>query len=184
MGTPIHQPICREKPGGYDLLMCARLLTALKNLDYYYHIKIWGAHVEGDGHLPATFTFEDRQQPSSSCHLSLDLFEPGVPKTAIERFSLYDVHTDLNNIYFECLKKYGVGGFSRLGFLGNVAALLGPKLVSEDPWLGLFRGMAANGIDGKEVLTIDLTPLGDNTEDDDIQTLERALMRPQRSLPS
>lgn len=58
----------------------------------------------------------------------MDLYEPGVPVTASETFSLEGEQRDLNGIYFECLKKYGTGGFARIGLNGNVAALLGPAL--------------------------------------------------------
>lgn len=91
----------------------------------------------------------------------MDLYEPGVPVTATERFSLQEEQTDLNNIYFECLRAKGVGGFNRIGFLGNVAALLGPRLDSKSPWLAHFKGMAANGTDSDTVHTIDLTPFAD-----------------------
>ncbi|KAI4124488.1 MAG: hypothetical protein LQ338_004780 [Usnochroma carphineum] len=156
---PIHVPICRREPGGFDLYICARLLSALKNLPYYKVREIWGEYERGEGHLPAVFSFEDRQQ--RSCHLSMDLYEPGVPVTATERFSLQEEQTDLNNIYFECLRAKGVGGFNRIGFLGNVAALLGPRLDSKSPWLAHFKGMAANGTDSDTVHTIDLTPFAD-----------------------
>ncbi|KAL9006387.1 MAG: hypothetical protein Q9188_000861 [Gyalolechia gomerana] len=157
--VPIHQPICRRDPGGFDLVICARLLTALKNLPYYYDTKIWSEYATGDGHLPAIFSYQDRSG-TRSCHLSMDLYEPGIPKTAKERFSLERVQTDLNNIYFECLKAKGVGGFNRIGLLGNVAALLGPSLDTNNVLLGPFRGLSANQTEAQNVRTIDLTPYG------------------------
>ncbi len=157
---PIHVPICHREPGGFDLYICARLLTALKNLPYYKKREIWAEYASGDGHLPAIFSFEDAQQ--RSCHLSMDLYEPGIPKTAKETFSLEQEQTDLNNIYFECLRKHGVGGFNRIGFLGNVAALLGPKLRPGGPWATLFQGLDLNGTETDKVRTIDLTPFADD----------------------
>lgn len=154
--VPIHVPICLEKPGGYDLVVCARLLVALKKLPYYYDEEIWSEFAQGDGHLPAIFLYQDQYSPRS-CHLSMDLYEPGIPKTAKERFSLARVHTDINNIYFECLKAKRVGGFNRIGFLGNVAALLGPSLDTYDPLSAHFQRLRANQTELQNVRTIDLT---------------------------
>lgn len=155
--APIHVPVCRVQPGGFDTYMCARLLTTLKNLPYYQVREIWAEYATGDGHLPAVFSYGD---PSGQrkCFLSLDLYEPGVPITASERFSLQEEQTDINNIYFECLKAKGRGGFNRIGFLGNVAAMLGPRLDTSSPLLKYFRGMSANGTDANNVRMIDLTP--------------------------
>lgn len=157
---PIHVPICHRDPGGFNLFICARLLTALQNLPYYHHRKVWSEYASGDGHLPAAFFYEDAQK--RSCHLSMDLYEPGIPITAKETFSLEEQQTDFNNLYFECLRKHGVGGFNRIGFLGNVAALLGPKLEPSGPWISLFKGMVANGTEATNIRTIDLTPFGDS----------------------
>ncbi|KAL8695345.1 MAG: hypothetical protein Q9218_000104 [Villophora microphyllina] len=136
--------------------MCARLLLTLKNLPYYRIREVWAEYARGDGHLPAVFSYGD---PSGwrQCFLSMDLYEPGTPFTAHEKFSLQEEQTDLNNIYFECLKAKSKGGFNRIGFLGNVAALLGPKLSRDSPALQYFKSMAANGTDLKNVRTIDLT---------------------------
>ncbi|KAL8942366.1 MAG: hypothetical protein Q9211_001427 [Gyalolechia sp. 1 TL-2023] len=155
--VPIHQPICHREPGGFDLVICARLLVALKNLPYYYDTKIWSEYATGDGHLPAIFSYQDRSG-TRSCHLSLDLYEPGIPKTAKERFSLERVQTDINNIYFECLKAKGVGGFNRIGFLGNVAALLGPSLNTYNAQWAHSQRPGANQTDAQNVRMIDLTP--------------------------
>ncbi|KAL8640592.1 MAG: hypothetical protein Q9228_002503 [Teloschistes exilis] len=154
--APIHVPVCLSQPGGYDLFICAKLLTALRNLPYYQAREIWAEYTRGDGHLPAVFSYSD---PSGQrqCSLTMDLYEPGVPVTAHETFSLREEQTDFNNIYFECLRSKGMGGFNRIGFLGNVAALLGPKLGRNSPALRYFKGMAANGTDAKNVRTIDLT---------------------------
>lgn len=154
--VPIHVPICLDHPGGYDLLVCARLLVALKKLPYYYDEEIWSEFVKGDGHLPAIFSLQDQYSPRS-CHLSMDLYEPGIPKTAKERFSLARVHVDLTNIYFECLKTKRVGGFNRIGFLGNVAALLGPSLDPNNPLLAHFQGLSANQTNLQSVHMINMT---------------------------
>ncbi|KAL8722782.1 MAG: hypothetical protein Q9225_000793 [Loekoesia sp. 1 TL-2023] len=87
----------------------------------------------------------------------MDLYEPGIPKTATEKFSLEQVQSDLNNIYFECLRAKGVGGFNRIGLLGNVAALLGPKMDTDNPLLAHVKGMDGNETDAANVQTIDLT---------------------------
>ncbi|KAL8841336.1 MAG: hypothetical protein Q9170_000966 [Blastenia crenularia] len=157
--APIHVPVCRADPGGFDLFICARLLSALKNLPYYTVQEVWAEYARGDGHLPAIFSYQD-QSGQRSCYLSMDLYEPGIPKTAKERFSLEKVQTDLNNIYFECLKAKGKGGFNRIGLFGNVAALLGPALDANNPLLGHFQGLKANVNGSSEVHTIDLTPYG------------------------
>ncbi|KAL8941207.1 MAG: hypothetical protein Q9216_002384 [Gyalolechia sp. 2 TL-2023] len=151
-GVPIHVPICRKDRGGFDRLVCARLLVALKNLPYYYDVKIWSDYATGDGHLPAVFSFVDRSG-TRSCYLTMDLYEPGIPKTAKERFSLEQVQTDLNNIYHECIKTQGVGGFNRIGLVGNVAALLGPSLGVNNALLGPFRGFGANQTEAQSVLS-------------------------------
>lgn len=94
----------------------------------------------------------------------MDLYEPGVPATAEETFSLQAEQKDLNGIYFECLKKRGTSGFARIGARGYVAALLGPPLVGvgdgDGKEEGGFGGMAAgrNGSAGARV--IDLTGFG------------------------
>ncbi|KAL8952542.1 MAG: hypothetical protein Q9222_001572 [Ikaeria aurantiellina] len=123
-GDPLHVPVCTE-PGGYDLYICARLITAMKRLPYYNSRMVWSEYATGDGKLPATFHYDD-PAGRRGCHLSLYLYEPGTPRTAYERFSLDEVQTDFNNVYFECLRAKGLGGHVRLGFVGNVAALLGP----------------------------------------------------------
>ncbi|KAI4097125.1 MAG: hypothetical protein LQ348_000066 [Seirophora lacunosa] len=163
--SPLHVPQCLEHPGGYERLICARLLLALKNLDYYGQRKVWSRFVTGDGHLPAVFSFEDAQR--RSCYLSMDLYEPGVPKSAKEIFSLEQEQTDFNNIYHECIKSYGAGGYNRLGLFGNVAAQLGPPLKPGEPWLDDNRtvGTWLAGTDASFIRTIDLThlaPFGDS----------------------
>lgn len=89
----------------------------------------------------------------------MDLYEPGVPVTASETFSLEGEQRDLNGIYFACLKRYGTAGFARIGLHGNIAALLGPPLeeASED---GGFEGLVGlrNGTGSARV--IDLTEFG------------------------
>ena len=156
---PIHVPFCLREPGHFDLFICARLLTALRNLPYYRKQEIWSEYVSGDGHLPAVFSYQD---PSGerTCYLSMDLYEPGIPRTAKERFSLDQVQTDLNNIYFECLKAKGKGGFNRIGYLGNVAAFLGPRLQSldmDDPLRASFKMLSGNDTDSGDIQTIDLS---------------------------
>lgn len=153
---PIHVPICRKDPGGFDLYICARLLTSLKNLAYYDVQEVWSEYARGDGHLPAVFSYQD-QSGERSCYLSMDLYEPGIPKTATERFSLEQVQSDLNNIYFECLRAKGVGGFNRIGLLGNIAALLGPKLDTNNPLLAHVKGTDGNETDAANIHTVDLT---------------------------
>ena len=90
----------------------------------------------------------------------MDLYEPGVPVTASETFSLQGEQKDLNGIYFECLKKYGKAGFARIGLHGNVAALLGPPLeeVVEDG--RGFEGLAAFRNGSGSARVIDLTGFG------------------------
>ncbi|KAL9598781.1 MAG: hypothetical protein Q9219_004279 [cf. Caloplaca sp. 3 TL-2023] len=155
--APIHVPVCLGDPGGYDLLVCARLLAALKNLPYYDMQEVWSEYSRGDGHLPAIFSLQDRSG-WRSCHLSMDLYEPGIPRTAKERFSLEQVQTDLVNVYWECLKARGEGGFNRIGLLGNIAAVLGPPLDTENPLLARFKNLNGNKTDDNKFRKIDLTP--------------------------
>ncbi|KAL8767132.1 MAG: hypothetical protein Q9209_006295 [Squamulea sp. 1 TL-2023] len=158
--APLHVPVCEEQPGGFDLLVCARLLVALKNLPYYQQREIWSEYARGDGHLPAIFSLADRSR-QRQCFLTMDLYEPGVPITANERFSLREEQHEFNNIYFECLRAKQRGGFNRIGFLGNVAAFLGPRLDSDSPLLANFKGLSANRNEANSIRTIDLTPFSD-----------------------
>ncbi|KAL8873818.1 MAG: hypothetical protein Q9174_000776 [Haloplaca sp. 1 TL-2023] len=152
--APLHVPVCHAKPGGYDLFVCARLLTALKNLPYYQTQEIWAERTSGDGHLPAVFTYGDRSG-QRQCFLTLDLYEPGTPRIATEKFSLQEEQADLNNIYFDCLKAKGTGGYNRLGQGGKVVALLGPELVWDSSYLKFFSGISANTTN---IRPLDLTP--------------------------
>ncbi|KAL8735567.1 MAG: hypothetical protein Q9166_000736 [cf. Caloplaca sp. 2 TL-2023] len=159
--APIHVPVCLNQPGGFDLYVCARLLTSLKNLPYYRQREIWAEYVAGDGHLPAVFSLSDTSR-RRQCFLTMDLYEPGIPVTAKEVFSLQEEQQDFNNIYFECLRPKRSGGFNRIGYLGNVAAFLGPRLNMDNPLLAHFKTMSANGTDANDVRHIDLTPLADS----------------------
>ena len=90
----------------------------------------------------------------------MDLYEPGVPVTASETFSLQGEQGDLNRIYFECLKGRGTAGFARVGLNGNVAALLGPPLGEGEGGLeGLLVGLG-NGT--RRARVIDLTEVGES----------------------
>ncbi|KAL8808248.1 MAG: hypothetical protein Q9223_007004 [Gallowayella weberi] len=161
--APLHVPVCLDRPGGYDLFVCARLLATLKNLDYYSYPKIWSEYATGDGHLPAVFYLSDRAR-LRQCSLTLDLYEPGVPVTAKERFSLKDEQNEFNNIYFECLKAKRVGGLNRIGLMGNVAAWLGPRLERDDPLASHFknfRSITGNETEAKNVRFIDMASFED-----------------------
>ena len=90
----------------------------------------------------------------------MDLYEPGVPVTASETFSLQEEQGDLNRIYFECLKRHGTAGFARVGLNGNVAALLGPPL-------GQMEVEGEGGLEGlvngtRRARVIDLTEVGES----------------------
>lgn len=123
----IGVPTCRRLPGGFTLLLCARLLTGLKSLPDYRKQEIWSEYATGAYRLPVVFVQTD-PVTAQTCHLTMDLYEPGVPLTASETFSLQGEQGDLNRIYFDCLKRYGTAGFARIGLNGYVAALLGPAL--------------------------------------------------------
>ena len=155
--APLHVPICEPQGGPFDLYVCARLLTNLRNLPYYQQRQSWSERAGGEGHLPAIFSLSDRTR-QRQCFLTLDLYEPGVPLTAKEIFSLSEEQHELNNIYFECLKAKGQSGFNRIGFFGNIAAFLGPRVNRDNPFLDNFRSLSANngtGID--KVPVVDLT---------------------------
>ena len=159
--APLHVPVCEPQPGRFDLFVCARLLATLKNLPYYQQREIWSFYARGEGHLPAVFSLSDRSG-QRQCFLTLDLYEPGVPQTAKETFSLKEEQHEFNNIYFECLKNRGLGGFDRIGFFGNVAAFLGPRLEAGNPLLTRFRMLSAkNATELDNVPVRDLTPLED-----------------------
>ncbi|KAL2047379.1 hypothetical protein N7G274_001400 [Stereocaulon virgatum] len=159
--TPIHVPVCYRSPGGFTLLLCARLLTNLKNLPTYTKEEIWSKFVTGESRLPAVFVQRDSLK-SQACYLTFNLFQtPSVPITALERFSLADEQSDLNRIYFQCLKK-GRYGIERIGTKGNVAALLGPQYTSDDIWDEHFPGTFANGSFSGIPDIVDLTSLDDN----------------------
>ena len=139
------------------------LLTSLKNLPTYTKEEVWSKFVTGESRLPAVFVQKD-QVKSLSCYLTIDLYQsPSVPITALERFSLADEQTDLNRLYFQCLKNGGYG-IERIGAKGNVAALLGPQYAADEVWDEQFPGMFANGSISGSVNVVDLTPL------DDVQT--------------
>ena len=87
----------------------------------------------------------------------MDLYEPGVPATASETFSLEGEQRDLNRIYFDCLKKYGTAGFMRIGLHGNIAALLGPPL--EESEEGESEGLAALRNGTRSARVVDLTEI-------------------------
>ncbi|KAL8684068.1 MAG: hypothetical protein Q9186_000099 [Xanthomendoza sp. 1 TL-2023] len=161
--APLHVPTCLDRPGGYDLFVCARLLSTLKNLDYYSFPKIWSELAAGDGHLPAVLFLSDKTQ-RRQCFLTLDLYEPGVPATAKERFSLKEEQNEFNNIYFECLKAKGLGGLNRIGYFGNVAAWLGPRLQRDNPSAAHFknfRSITGNETEAKNVHMIDMAAFDD-----------------------
>ncbi|KAF6231902.1 hypothetical protein HO173_009739 [Letharia columbiana] len=157
-GAPIiGQPVCRRQPGGFTLVVCARLLTGLRTLPDYRKREIWSEYATGAHRLPVVFVQTDAAT-GRTCHLSMDLYGPGVPATASETFSLEGAQGDLNGIYFGCLKKYGTAGFARIGLHGNVAALLGPPLGegSEEGGLAALR----NGTRGARVM--DMTEVGES----------------------
>ena len=162
IAPPIHVPICgptRGRTGAdWTLLTCARLLVNLKNLPSYTKTEIWSKFQTGESHLPTTFSLTD---PASqkTCYLTFDLFNAAAQITASEKFSLQEEQTDLNRIYYNCLKAGGVYGVERLGVKGNVAALLGPRYA--DPIVSMEMGGAfarGGGDDGAAI--IDLTPYG------------------------
>ena len=161
--TPIHVPVCYRSSGGFTLLLCARLLTSLKNLPTYTKEEIWSKFVTGESRLPAVFVQRDSLK-SQACYLTFNLLQtPSVPITALERFSLADEQIDLNRIYFQCLKN-GKYGIERIGAKGNVAALLGPQHTSDDVWDEHFPGTFANGSIFGSPDVVDLTSF------DDVQT--------------
>ncbi len=90
----------------------------------------------------------------------MDLYEPGVPVTASETFSLEAEQKDLNRIYFDCLKKYGTAGFMRIGLNGNIAALLGPPL--EESEEGEFEGLAGLRNGTRSAGVIDMTEVDES----------------------
>ena len=159
--APLHVPVCEQQPGGFDLIVCARLLVALKNLPYYQQREIWSEYARGDGHLPAVFSLSDSSR-QRQCFLTMDLYEPGVPRTAVERFSLREEQHEFNNIYFECLRAQQKGGFNRIGLLGNVAAWLGPRLDSNNPLLANFKTLSVNGTESDSIRMIDMAPFTDS----------------------
>lgn len=156
IAPPIHIPVCGRTRGTWTLLTCARLLVNLKNLPSYTKQEIWSKFQTGESHLPTTFSLTD---PASqkTCYLTFDLFNAAAQITASERFSLQQEQTDLNRIYYNCLKAQDVYGVERIGLKGNVAALLGPRyadpVVSEE-----LGGAFAEGRGGGNATVIDLTP--------------------------
>ncbi|KAL8804506.1 MAG: hypothetical protein Q9182_002513 [Xanthomendoza sp. 2 TL-2023] len=125
---------------------------------------IWSEYATGDGHLPAVLYLSDKAR-QRQCFLTLDLYEPGVPVTAKERFSLKDEQNEFNNIYFECLKAKRVGGLNRIGFMGNVAAWLGPRLERDHPLASHFRNfrsITGNETEAKNVRFIDMASFESN----------------------
>ena len=158
LAPPIHVPVCGRARGAWTLLTCARLLVNLKNLPDYTKEEIWSKFQTGESHLPTTFSLTD---PASqkTCYLTFDLFNAAAQITASERFSLEEEQTDLNRIYYGCLKAKSVYGVERLGTKGNVAALLGPRyadpVVSEE-----LGGAFAEGSAGDNATVIDLTDYG------------------------
>ncbi|KAI4241622.1 MAG: hypothetical protein L6R40_004455 [Gallowayella cf. fulva] len=159
--APIHQPVCLDQPGGYDLFVCARLLASLKNLPYFPYTIIWSEYATGDGRLPAVFYLSDTAR-KRQCFLTLDLYEPGVPLTAKERFSLKEELHEFNNVYFECLKKKQVGGLNRIGLLGNVAAWLGPRLDRIGALPANAKSMSGNETEVRKVRMINMAPFEDS----------------------
>ena len=156
---PIHVPVCGRSRGDWTLLTCARLLVNLKNLPDYTKEEIWSKFVTGESRLPTTFSLTD---PASqkTCYLTLDLFNAAAQITASDRFSLQEEQTDLNRIYYSCLKAQSVYGIERIGTKGNVAALLGPRYA--DPILSEELGGAfANGTASSNATVIDLTSYED-----------------------
>ena len=156
---PIHVPVCGRSRGDWTLLTCARLLVNLKNLPSYTKEEIWSKFQAGESHLPTTFSLTDRAS-QKTCYLTFDLFNAAAQITASERFSLQEEQTDLNRIYYSCLKAKGVYGVERIGVKGNVAALLGPRfadpVVSEE-----LGGAFAEGSGDVNATIIDLTPYED-----------------------
>ena len=156
---PIHVPVCGRSRGDWTLLTCARLLVNLKNLPDYTKEEIWSKFVTGESRLPTTFSLTD---PASrkTCYLTFDLFNAAAQITASERFSLEEEQTDLNRIYYNCLKAQSVYGIERIGTKGNVAALLGPRFA--DPILSEQLGGAfANETASSNATVIDLSGYGD-----------------------
>ena len=156
---PIHVPVCGRTRGDWTLLTCARLLVNLKNLPSYTKESIWSKFVTGESRLPTTFSLTD---PASqrTCYLTFDLYNAAAQITASERFSLQEEQTDLNRIYYGCLKGKGVYGIERIGMKGNVAALLGPRYA--DPVLSEELGGAfGNGTAESNVTVIDLSDYED-----------------------
>ena len=94
-----------------------------------------------------------------TCYLTFDLFNAAAQITASERFSLQEEQTDLNRIYYSCLKAKNVYGVERIGTKGNVAALLGPRyadpVVSEE-----LGGAFAEGSAAGNATVVDLTAYG------------------------
>ncbi len=161
LAPPIHVPVCGRSRGDWTLLTCARLLVNLKNLPNYTKEDIWSKFVTGESRLPTTFSLTD---PASqkTCYLTFDLFNAAAQITASERFSLQDEQTDLNRIYYACLKPQSVYGIERIGTKGNVAALLGPRYA--DPIMSEQLGGAfANDTASNNATVIDLTPYKDTT---------------------
>ena len=159
LAPPIHVPICGRSRGSWTLLTCARLLVNLKNLPTYTKEEIWSKFVTGESRLPTTFSLTD---PASqkTCYLTFDLYNAAAQITASDRFSLQEEQTDLNRIYYSCLKAESVYGVERIGGKGNVAALLGPRYA--DPVLSEQLGGAfANGTADGNATVIDLTPYED-----------------------
>ncbi len=158
---PVHVPSCGRSRGDWTLLTCARLLVNLKNLPDYTKEEIWSKFVTGESRLPTTFSLTD---PASqkTCYLTFDLFNAAAQITASDRFSLQEEQTDLNRIYYACLKQRSVYGIERIGTKGNVAALLGPRYA--DPIMSEQLGGAfSNQSASNNATIIDLTPYGDTT---------------------
>ena len=160
---PLHVPICGRSRGDWTLLTCARLLVNLKNLPDYTKEAIWSKFVTGESHLPTTFSLTDAAS-QKTCYLTFDLYNAAAQITASERFSLQEEQTDLNRIYYACLKPRSVYGIERIGTKGNVAALLGPRYA--DPVLSEeLGGLFANGSASGNETVIDLTRYEDIVAD-------------------
>ena len=77
---------------------------------------------------------------------------------------MQEEQTDLNRIYYACLKPRSVYGIERIGTKGNVAALLGPRYA--DPVLsGELGGLFANGSGSGFDTVIDLSGYEDTAAD-------------------